>query len=144
MNEGGAIANCFAQGDLISNDFAGGLVGSNYSGSITNCYAMCSVSSSVAGIAEIGGLVGYGSGLVSNCYFLETYGPDNGHGTVLSEELMKEQSSFSEWDFVKEWGIGENQTFPYLRKYSASDINKDEVVNLIDLSILAEDWMRYN
>jgi len=49
---------------------------------------------------------------------------------------------FTDWDFINVWNIGENQTYPYLRTNSASDLNKDRVVNLIDLSILAEQWMR--
>ena len=57
-----------------------------------------------------------------------------------SVEMMQE-STFWGWDFINTWNIGENQTYPYLRKYSASDINKDRVVNMLDLSIIAEQWM---
>ncbi len=37
--------------------------------------------------------------------------------------------------------IGENQTCHYLRTVHASDINKGHVVNLLDLCIMAEQWM---
>jgi hypothetical protein len=45
------------------------------------------------------------------------------------------------WDFVNVWGIGENQTYPYLRRYSAADINQDASVNFLDLALLAENWL---
>ena len=61
------------------------------------------------------------------------------HGLPTSQ--LHQQSTFTDWDFTNIWNIGENQTYPYLRKYSASDINKDRVVNLLDLSIMAEQWM---
>ena len=55
---------------------------------------------------------------------------------------MVQQSTFTDWDFINVCNIGENQTYPYLRKYSAADINKDKAVNLIDLTIIAQHWMR--
>jgi hypothetical protein len=66
---------------------------------------------------------------------------DGGTGKTTAE--MQTTSTFLEagWDFVNVWGIGENQTYPYLRKYSAADINRDETVNFPDLAILAESWL---
>ncbi|MHC4537557.1 MAG: hypothetical protein ACYS6K_26790 [Planctomycetota bacterium] len=66
---------------------------------------------------------------------------DNSYGKTTAE--MQVASSFVEagWDFVNVWGIGENQTYPYLRKYPAADINQDEIVNFLDLCIIAEQWM---
>jgi hypothetical protein len=54
---------------------------------------------------------------------------------------MKQQSTFENWDFINVWGIGENQTYPYLRKYLAADINQDKTVSFPDLAILAENWL---
>jgi hypothetical protein len=54
---------------------------------------------------------------------------------------MMHESSFEGWDFINIWGIGENQTYPYLRKYSAADINEDESVDFGDLAILADNWL---
>jgi hypothetical protein len=42
---------------------------------------------------------------------------------------------------VNIWDIGENQTYPFLRTYLPSDINKDNQTNFLDLAILAEHWL---
>ena len=57
---------------------------------------------------------------------------------------MKTLSTFTDagWGFIDIWNIGEHQTYPYLRTYLAADLNKDKAVNILDLSVLAEQWMR--
>ncbi len=74
---------------------------------------------------------------------IETGGPDNGFGTPLPTAQMQTLSTFTDagWDFINVWNIGEHQTYPYIRTYSASDINKDRIVNVIDLSIIGGQWM---
>ena len=64
---------------------------------------------------------------------------DDSYGRTTKE--MKQQSTFTDWDFIHTWGIGENQTYPYLHKCSAADVNQDGMVNLIDLGILGGKWM---
>jgi len=39
------------------------------------------------------------------------------------------------------WDIGENQTYPFLRKHLPSDINKDGKTDFYDLAVLAEHWL---
>ena len=46
-----------------------------------------------------------------------------------------------DWEFINIRGIGENQTYPYLRTVPAGDIKKDRIVNLLDLCIVSEPWM---
>jgi len=64
-------------------------------------------------------------------------------GTGMTTGEMQTAGTFLDagWDFVNVWGIGENQTYPYLRKYSAADINQDAGVNFLDLAALAENWL---
>jgi len=54
---------------------------------------------------------------------------------------MKKESTFTSWDFVETWNIGENQTYPYLRVYPAGDLNHDGIVNLLDFAIFAGRWL---
>jgi hypothetical protein len=56
---------------------------------------------------------------------------------------MKTTSTFTDagWDFVEIWGLGEGQTYPYLRTELAGDSNHDKKVDFIDLSILASHWL---
>jgi len=60
----------------------------------------------------------------------------------MTAEMRMAKTFFdAEWDFVNVWSIGQNQTYPYLRKYSAADINEDGSVNFLDLAALAENWL---
>jgi len=149
----GNIFNCYSIGNVFggdaSFDSAGGLVGDN-SGQITNCYS----ASLVTGMGDyVGGLVGkdfscdwdcsYGR-TVNSFWDTQTSGQaTSAGGTGKTTAEMQTAKTFLEagWDFVNVWGIGENQTYPYLRKYSAADINQDASVNFLDLAVLAENWL---
>ena len=66
-NYGGQVSRCFAEGDVSStNKGIGGLVGTNTTGgTIGNCYAM----GAVEGLSMVGGLIGWKpSGSVAKCY----------------------------------------------------------------------------
>jgi hypothetical protein len=53
---------------------------------------------------------------------------------------MKEESTFTNWDFVEIWNIGEEQTYPFLRVYPAGDLNHDGRVDFGDFAIMANNW----
>ena len=147
----GTILDCYSTGDVSIHwgDVAGGLVGENgfidfdyvYGGHISNSYA--------TGGGESywgpGGLVGrHAHGEIENSYWdIQSGGlewSDGGEPKTTAE--MEKQSTFTDWDFINTWDIGENQTYPYLRTHAVSDINKDNMTNFLDLCILAEQWMR--
>ena len=103
-NSYGTVAYCYSTGTVSGESRVGGLVGWNES-EITNCYA----ANKVLGNEQVGGLVGYSGGMystssqITNCYFPTSRyggGPDNGHGFPLTDEQMKEPSSFFGWDFI--------------------------------------------
>jgi hypothetical protein len=56
---------------------------------------------------------------------------------------MKTMSTFTDagWNFVEIWGIGENQTYPFLPTDPAGDSNHDRKVDFVDLAILASHWL---
>ncbi|MHC4167981.1 MAG: GLUG motif-containing protein [Planctomycetota bacterium] len=61
----GTVTDCYVEGGSISgNEEVGGLVGSNYWGTIAGCYSNISVSGNV----DVGGLAGDNSGSITNCY----------------------------------------------------------------------------
>jgi hypothetical protein len=113
------INNCYATGNVSGGNnsrWLGGLVGSGGS-TLSNCYASGSV---LAGDNSelLGGLVGQSWGHLSNCYFLtpsDGDGPDNGEGLPLTEEQMKQQTSFVGWDFDNIWTVDEGMDYPKLR-----------------------------
>ncbi len=140
------IINCYAVGNVSGNINVGGLAGYNDHAKIVNCYS--------AGIVDgndfVGGLVGdYDGGSYITCFWDIDVNPDvNGIGNASDPNVvgrttveMKQRSTFEDWDFINVWDIGENQTYPYLRRYLAGDVNKDGIVNFLDFAIIAEKWM---
>jgi hypothetical protein len=142
-NSDATITMSYSTGSVSGDRNVGGLVGSSY-GHITMSYS----TGMVTGDDEVGGLVGYtpeGS-ITSSFWDMETSDQTTSAGGIgKTTAEMKQQSTFESWDFVNVWGIGENQTenqtYPYLRKYSAADINQDDTVSFPDLAILAENWL---
>jgi hypothetical protein len=147
----GSVSNCYSISDVSGPNYVGGLVGTN-SGSVSYCYATGDVNSE----GLVGGLAGHNySGNVSNCFWdtdtqthgvTESIGANN--GTVTNVEglptvKMQIRSTFTGagWDFINVWNMGENQTYPYLRRYLAGDINKDGIVNFFDFAIEADQWL---
>jgi len=96
--------------------------------------------------------VGYNEGSsISHCYFLITSGPDNGYGTPLPDEEMKQQSSFVGWDFTNETANGTNDywrmcvdgvDYPRLNWESiAGDFMCPDGVNVEDLDYFIQRWL---
>jgi len=110
----GDITNCYADGHLGGWQTAGGLVGGN-DGTVRNCFAAAVVVASLSN----GGLAGTTpDGNVMDSYFLSEAdggGPDNGLGVVLSDAQMKQQASFTGWDFESVWTICAGTDYPRLR-----------------------------
>jgi hypothetical protein len=154
-NGNGSITTSYSTAMVNGDEGVGGLVGHNGGGKINASYS----TGAVSGESYVGGLVGSNScyglcGQITDSYWdIETSGEPNmcgyqkegstgcdpDYGKTTAE--MKQQSTFEDWDFVNAWGIGENQTYPYLRKYSAADINQDESVDFADLAILGDNWL---
>ncbi|MHC4648580.1 MAG: GLUG motif-containing protein [Planctomycetota bacterium] len=133
------VNNCYATGNVSGTTDVGGLVGNNSSGtSVINCYS----TGSVSGTSEVGGLIGDNSGTVTNSFWdKETSGKTtSAGGTGKTTAEMKKQSTFTNWDFVEIWNIGEKQTYPFLRVYPAGDLNHDGRVDLLDFAIVANNW----
>jgi hypothetical protein len=139
---GGLINDCYSTSTVKGTSSVGGLVGWN-EGDVTRCYG----TGTVSGTGQyVGGLVGDGwpGGVTVSLWDTETSGQaTSAGGTEETTAEMQMAKTFLEagWDFVNIWGIGENQTYPYLRKYSAADINQDASVNFLDLAVLAENWL---
>lgn len=148
----GTITACYSTGEVSGTNYVGGLIGSNdWLGTITACYSIGTVSGQGQ---HVGGLAGsiWDWTITASFWDVETSGLTNGVGnedpdpngiTGLTTSQMKTLSPFTNanWDFVNVWDIGENQTYPYLRTYSAADINKDHIVNIFDLAIMCEQWL---
>lgn len=132
------VSDCYAstavQGGSGSKSL-GGLVGYNWSmsggttttkgttyytweGLVKNCYAVGLVSGDDK-CQDLGALVGgRWNGVVTASFFqLGTEGSSlsNGLGLPLTDGQMRQQTSFSEWDFDVVWRIDEGKDYPRLR-----------------------------
>jgi len=127
----GTISNVYARG-AVSNPAdqsvdTGGVVGFIYMGSIDKGYATGKVS--LQGSGRQGGVVGgtFGGANIWKSYFdTEATGQLNGIGFIndgtadafgQTTDRMKQQSTYSGWDFVHTWAIhpSVNDGYPYLR-----------------------------
>lgn len=111
-----SIQNSYTEVDIMAGGrVAGGLAGRNRGGNIFNTYAAGKIQGD-----NSGGIVGVCVGTIRNSYFdRDTTGQDDdrGKGTALSTGAMKQQDSFSEWDFTNTWIIEEEVHYPQLRPF---------------------------
>ena len=144
---GGDIQNCYADVIVNCSNQAGGFSGSapGQYGEIRNAYCCGKVVYDVNDYSDVGGFIGEERPPqgVFYSFFLETSGPDNGFGELLTPEQMQNRSTFTDagWDFVEIWNIGEHQTYPFLRIYPAGDLNHDGRVDMLDFAIFASHWL---
>ncbi len=75
----GTISHCCTKGSITADNNAGGLCGTNHSGSITNCYSTVELST-VSSADTLGGFCGYNSNnsLIDKCYFAGTITANDG------------------------------------------------------------------
>ena len=156
------INDCFSTGPVtvsyINNDYlcyTGGLVGDNHGqANILHCYSSGDVNS-LAGCQYVGGLVGsQNESDINSSYFLNTSGPDNGLGEPLTDAQMKQQDSFTGWDFLGEsingtediWRMCfDNVNYPLLRwQFNRSDYICPDGVNFFDFAVFANYWLTEN
>ncbi len=126
-NQKGTTINSYARGSVEvvgSNSFVrvGGLAGCvELRGRIITSYSSGTVTPN--GADKAGGLVGHlgdgaapNRGTVNDSYYHEDAYTSSAAGTPLSEEQMKQQASFSGFDFVDVWNINDGTTYPTLKK----------------------------
>ena len=113
----GPVTNCYATGNVQGQyGNSGGLVGITFT-NIMRCYS----AGLVSGSGNVGGLVGNcPSGTVTASYWdTQTSGQSTSAGSTASfgknTVQMKQQATFSGWDFVNVWGITETQTYPFFK-----------------------------
>lgn len=119
------ITNSYATGNVTStasNPNVGGFAGSKEDGTVTNSFSTGLVNAS--GIYANGFIGRVNAGTASDNYWnTETSGKSlGGTGTGLNNAQMKQETNFSNWDFVTTWSINERASFPYLQNVSNSHV----------------------
>jgi hypothetical protein len=150
FSHAGIVSDCYAKGNVTGHHDVGGFIGGGSQDlDIYRCYAVGLTS----GVATTGGFAGTSeSTSYTKCFWDNDFNPDvNGIGDSsdpnvfgLPTAQMQQRSTFTDagWDMVEVWDIGENQTYPFLRKHLPSDINKDNETNFSDMAILAVNWLK--
>lgn len=113
----GEAEDCYSFTSVSGPYRIGGLVGRN-SGTLTNCYS-AGVVTGTGSAEDIGGLIGYQQGgTVTSCYwdYQASTQSSSDAGTSCTTAAMKEQATFSGWDFTDIWTIdaGSNDGYPAL------------------------------
>jgi len=124
-NRQGTVADCYATATVTGGPGGsqlGGLIGYNFLGPVVTSYAAGAVWA--ADGTRLAPLVGHNvdHAPVAGCYYLVTSGDSltsegvgaGSIGTPLTDEQMKQETSFADWDFAKTWTICEGQTYPHL------------------------------
>lgn len=95
----GTVRNCYSKGK-VGGTYVGGLVGRNVNGIITDSYSRCTINylPYYGGAGYTGGLVGYNSGSISNCYSTGAATGPKVRGLVGDEYSPRARVSNSFWD----------------------------------------------
>jgi filamentous hemagglutinin family protein len=112
--ESSQIENSYSLGSVSGDDSIGGLVGYANSSNIENSYA----AGEVIGVSGVGGLIGTATGSSVNYSYWDigTSGqPTSAGGIPKTTTQMKQQSTFTGWDFNNIWNIYENNSYPFFR-----------------------------
>ena len=111
------ISDCYSTADVTSTSAyyqTGGFIGINKD-TVNNCYSTGQVTA--ASGSNRGGFCSMNQGSMSSCYWdtqTSTTSSSSG-GTPKTTAEMKQQATFSGWDFVNTWDIEEDVTYPFLR-----------------------------
>jgi len=144
------ITNCYSTGNVNANGSPrGGFIGQNQ-GHIVNCCSTGNVNSGGDGTGGFAGSENF-NGDIINSFYLDTAGPHNGHGEPLTDAQMKQQSSFTGWDFVCEtangtndlWAIREDVSCPELAwQLIFGDYDNSKTVDFADFASMGLKWQQ--
>ena len=106
------FTDCYATGDVDADDYSGAFVGGTHDSSFTNCYA--------AGQATATNSGGFASS-TDNCTYTDCFYnsflnfTDVTTATGKSEENLRKQATFTNWDFTDTWAIIEDRSYPHFQ-----------------------------
>jgi hypothetical protein len=124
--------------NITGADFAGGLVGDNHQGTVSNCYATGSVTRNedIGGLAGrsngAGGLVGRSNGIVSDSYFSGSVTGEGDVGGLVGTNVGTVSNSYSTGTMSGTWGtgglVGSNWRGTVVNCYSTGNVTGDSWV----------------
>jgi len=154
------ITDCYSVSNITASFCRGtlaGFCGLNSSAKISNCYSTGSIDAApdfqylkgFCGILSVGQINNsfwntQTTQLLEGCQNSSSSPGtiNNLQGKTTDQMMMISIFTDAGWDFINTWNIGQNQTYPYLRKYNPADLNKDNNTNFSDFAILADNWLK--
>jgi hypothetical protein len=116
-----SVSNCWSGGTVSNgyNSYCAGIsaITDSY-GSINNCYSIAVVTSTKLDNSQPSGICSYAPGGTGSNNFWDSQATgvtSSLLGIAKTTSEMKQQSTYSGWDFVDVWQIQENVTYPLLR-----------------------------
>ena len=144
LDGNGSVDQCYSTGMVQGRNEVGGLAGNIQSGTVSNSYSECEVSGTehtgglagymdsfgmvtqsystgrVLGSSYTGGLLGSNEGgmVVQSYWNVESSGqPASAGGLGLTAAMMRQRSSYTDWDFTDKWNINEGESYAYLSEF---------------------------
>ncbi|NTW48250.1 MAG: hypothetical protein HGB19_00670 [Chlorobiales bacterium] len=112
------VINSYSTGNATGTSYVGGLVGWDDNSTISKSYCVGSVS----GTSFVGGLAGYNDNqVIASFWNTDVYSsPAVGGGTSMgitgkTTAELKQQATFTTWDFTATWKISEGVSYPKLQ-----------------------------
>lgn len=143
-NYAGIFSNCYSQSNVVrmsgTNSNFGGFIGRHRAGTISYSYSTGSVTYTGTTNPANKGFAGtVNSGSFIDCYWdKETSGQtsSSGEGSNLTGKTtvqMKQQATFTNWNFTAIWTISENTTYPFLiwQQPEVTELNTPQNVHII-------------
>lgn len=112
------IINCYNMGSVSGKSYVGGLVGYCINDKYSDLYSKvyyCYSTGMVTATSYYGGCFGNSPRTYSFCYYLDeaVTNPTCTVGTPKSEDQLKKQTTFEQWDFNSVWTMGGREDYPY-------------------------------
>lgn len=137
------IENCFNIGSINAASWAGGIVANRYTTSTERC---CYNVGTVSGGEICGAIIGRNNDpdyVAEACYYLTGCCEDNGIGTALTEEQLRNAESYAGFDFESIWTMDGDPDYPYAELVNLTgntplpgDVNGSGAVDVADAVIV--------
>lgn len=137
IGSGSDIVNCYNTGTIYAYSagtvYAGGIAGQCSAGSrysIQNCYNIGEIAASSSSSLHYGGITALGTSAGSYSILVGATSVGSSNGTVCSKEKMRQQETFTAFDFTNIWEIDNYNwySYPQLKYNRQEEVQKIELI----------------
>lgn len=105
------ISACYNTGAISAPDMCSGIVGATEGCTVKHCYTIGKITAD----KNYSAIVANNSADITFCYYLDESieNPTRVTGIAKSEDQLRKQSTFEQWDFTNTWTISKNKEYKY-------------------------------